>query len=208
MGTFMHNIIRPIVMPIIVAAVTAGAIIGFGSAVLAAHEPGDKDRFGRPELWLALGVALVILFLFGFLTARPSSASSPLSKDMVVGKKPFFFSSKMDHTPTTARSGDLGSVLDITAGYTLYAQRGALATALGTLPGGSDHGKNFAGYIYAKGLTGASPELWIPYEAIMSVYPETRSAFLSIKGDETEAFGWNVPPESIRRGPERKQSSL
>ncbi|MBA3275756.1 MAG: hypothetical protein H0T72_08175, partial [Chloroflexia bacterium] len=45
---------------------------------------------------------------------------------------------------------------------------------------------------------------WIPFEAVMSVYPETRSAFLAIKGDETEHFGWNVPPESVRRGPARR----
>jgi hypothetical protein len=76
------------------------------------------------------------------------------------------------------------------------------------LPGATDFGKRFAGFIYAEGLSGASDELWIPVEAVMSVYPETRSALLAIKGDETEYFGWNEPPESLRRRPARKTESL
>jgi hypothetical protein len=36
---------------------------------------------------------------------------------------------------------------------------------------------------------------------VLAVYPETNSVFLAIKGDETEHFGWNRPPEGLRRGP-------
>ena len=50
------------------------------------------------------------------------------------------------------------------------------------------------------GVKSASKELWIPYEAITAVYPETKAAFLAIKGDETEALGWTAPPEGMTRG--------
>jgi hypothetical protein len=49
-------------------------------------------------------------------------------------------------------------------------------------------------------LYGANDEMWIPLEAVYAVYPETGSAFLAAKGDEIEHFGWNLPPESFRRG--------
>jgi hypothetical protein len=69
------------------------------------------------------------------------------------------------------------------------------------VPGSVENGRTFRGYIYASGLYGASPQLWIPFEAVYAVYPETRSAFLAIKGDETEAYGWNRMPESMSRSP-------
>ena len=79
---------------------------------------------------------------------------------------------------------------------------------LGVLPGGNDYGKRFAGFYYATGLYGASKELWVPFEAVLSVYPDTKTAFLAIKGDETEHFGWNIPPENLRRGAPRLNEGL
>lgn len=207
---FMHKIIRPIVVPICIAACTAALIIGIGSAILALHEPGIKDRFGRPELWAALGASLVILLVGSLLAMRPMGSMPGLEKQVILGSKPFFETSGtvLAPVPVNARQGEKGTIADIGNGYTLFAQSGALATAIGLLPGGNDHGKTFAGYIYAKGRTSASSELWIPFEAVLDVYPQTKAAFLSIKGDETEVFGWNIPPESVRRGPARAEHSL
>jgi hypothetical protein len=198
-----QRLIDPFVMPLIVTAVVVGGFVLVGESLLGAFQPGDtKDRLDRPELWGALALALVIIGGAGFLATRPKGTTGPLEKPVVIGKQPFF-SDPLPPVSALARTGEPGTVADVGPGYTLYAQSGALADVIGVLPGGSDFGKRFAGFFYATGKYGASEELWIPFEAVMSVYPETKSAFLSIKGDETEHFGWNVPPESVRRGPAR-----
>lgn len=190
-------------MPVIVTLVVVGGFALIGETLLELFQPGDtKDRLDRPELWGALALALVIIGGAGFLATRPKGTTGPLEKPVVIGSQPFF-SDPLPPVSARARTGAPGTVSDIEPGFTLYAQSGALAEVLGVLPGSSDFGKRFAGFFYAKGMHGASDELWIPFEAVMSVYPETQSAFLSIKGDETEHFGWNVPPESVRRGPAR-----
>ena len=144
---------------------------------------------------------------FAFLDSRPQGTLGPIDRDVALGRRGIF------ERPEPAedvllRQGPLGTVADIQPGYTLYAGNGPLATVRGMLPGATDYGKRFAGFIYAEGLKGAADELWIPVEAVMSVYPETRSALLAIKGDETDYFGWNEPPESLRRLPARKTESL
>jgi len=196
-----QRLIDPFIMPLAIIAVAAAMIVTIGESLLAVFEPGDtKDRLDRLELWIALGLALAVIFGMGFLATRPKGTTGFLEKDVAIGSRPFF-EDPLPPIDVRARSGALGSVSDIGPGYTLYAQSGALATVHGVLPGSTDYGKRFAGFIYGEGLYGASPELWIPIEAVMSVYPETRSAFLAIKGDETEAFGWNTPPESVRLKP-------
>lgn len=209
MGERMRQrLIDPFIMPIAVILVTAGMIVLMGESLLSIFQPGDtKDRLDRPELWFALGLALLIIFGMGFLATRPRGTTGILEKEVAIGDRPFF-AEPLPPVDVRARSGPLGTIADISPGYTLYAQNGALARVNGVLPGGTDYGKRFAGFFYADGLFGASPELWIPFEAVMSVYPETQSAFLAIKGDETEHFGWNVPPESVRRGPPRRQDEL
>jgi hypothetical protein len=198
-----QRLFDPFVMPIIVTAITVGLIALLGEALLGIFQPGDtKDRLDRPELWGALGLAIVIIGGAGFLATRPAGTTGPLEKEVVIGKRPFF-EEPLPPVNVRARTGEPGTVADVGPGYTLYAQSGALAEVIGVLPGASDFGKRFAGFFYSKGLFGASDELWIPFEAVMSVYPETKSAFLAIKGDETEHFGWNVPPENVRRGPAR-----
>jgi len=202
-GSLKQRWIDPFVMPILVVAVTVGLIAGMGESLLSIFEPGDtKDRLDRPELWYALVLSLVIIGGAGFLATRPKGTTGPLEKDVAIGSRPFF-SDPLPPVDVLARAGTPGTVSDIGPGYTLYAQSGALAKVEGVLPGSQDWGKRFAGFFYAHGMHGASDELWIPFEAVMSVYPETKSAFLAIKGDETEHFGWNVPPESMRRAPAR-----
>ncbi len=203
MGNFRQRLIDPFVLPLVIAAITVVGIILMGELLLGLFTPGDtKDRLDRPELWGAVALSAVVLGGAGFLATRPAGTTGPLEKDVVIGSQPFF-QEPLPPVNERARVGQPGTPGDIGPGYTLYAQSGALAEVIGVLPGATDFGKKFAGFYYAKGLSGASSELWIPFEAVMSVYPESHSAFLAIKGDETEHFGWNVPPESVRRGPAR-----
>ncbi len=203
-----QRLIDPFVIPIAVIVVTAILIVTMGESLLSIFQPGDtKDRLDRPELWFALGLSLLIIFGMAFLATRPKGSTGILEKDVVIGNRPFF-QEPLPPVDVRARTGPLGTIADIGPGFTLYAQNGALARVVGVLPGGVDYGKRFAGFFYAEGLHGASPELWIPFEAVMSVYPATKSAFLAIKGDETEHFGWSVPPESVRRGPARREDPI
>jgi hypothetical protein len=207
-GYIKRHLVDPFIMPIVFFGILGLIIVTIGESLLALFTPGeDVDRIDRPELWLALGLALVILLGFAFLYTRPKGTLGPLDRDVAIGGRSIF-----DRPEPTedllVRQGELGTVADIQPGYTLYAGNGELATVRGMLPGATDFGKRFAGFIYAEGLRGASDELWIPIEAVMSVYPETRSVLLAIKGDETDYFGWNEPPESLRRRPARKTESL
>jgi hypothetical protein len=203
-----QGLIGALAVPIGAIIVTAIFIVTIGEILLALVDTSNaQEALDRWELWFALVLAIVVIAGFAAVANRPPSARDPLAKEVVIGERPFF-----DPPPppvdVRARTGPRGTVADIDEGYTLYAQSGALATVLGTLEGGTDYGKRFGGFLYAKGLYGASDELWIPYEAVIAVYPETQSAFLAIKGDETEHFGWDKPPENIRRGPKRIQDEL
>lgn len=207
MDYIKRHLIDPFIMPIVFFGILGVIIVTIGESLLALFRPGDVDRIDRPELWLAIGLSTVILFGFAFLASRPQGTLGPIDRDVAIGKRAIF--DRPDGIrDELVRKGPIGTVADIQPGYTLYAGNGELATVRGLLPGSTDFGKRFAGFIYAEGLWGAASELWIPVEAVMSVYPETRSALLAIKGDETDYFGWNQPPESIRRLPARKTESL
>ena len=174
-----------------------------GESLLALFQPGDtKDRLDRPELWWALLLALASSALRvhrhppeghhrsarercrDWLPARSSRSPGsgrrarphrrPRNRDR---HRPWLHPLRAERCPRRRRR------------HPAWRDRISASTS----PGSST----------ARGMFGASPELWIPFEAVMSVYPETQSAFLAIKGDETEHFGWNVPPESVRRGPAR-----
>lgn len=207
MDYIKRHLIYPFIMPVVFFAIVGAILITIGESLLSLFVAGDVDRVDRPELWFAFGLAAAVLFGFAFLASRPEGTLGPLDRDVAVGRRGIF------ERPEPAddelvRQGPLGSVDDIQPGYTLYAGNGELATVRGMLPGATDFGKRFSGFIYAEGLRGASSELWIPVEAVMSVYPETQSALLAIKGDETDYFGWNEPPESLRRLPARRTESV
>lgn len=207
-GYIKRHLIDPFIMPIIIIGLLAAVVIGVGETLLGLFQPGDtKDRLDRPELWFALGLSILVIFGLAFLFSRPKGALGPVDRDIAIGDRAIF-DPPLPPVDELARSGARGTVGDIEEGYTLYAENGALAVVRGLLPGATDYGKRFNGFIYAHGLSGASDELWIPVEAVMSVYPETRSAFLAVKGDETEHFGWHVPPESLRRLPARKTDHI
>ena len=203
-----QGLISALVIPIGAIIATAIFIIAIGEILLALFDSANaQESLDRWELWFALLLAIAIIVGFAMLANRPPSPRDPLAKEVVIGQRPFY-EPPPPPVDVRARTGPRGTVADIDEGYTLYAQSGALATVLGTLEGGTDYGKRFDGFIYAKGLYGASDELWIPVEAVIAVYPQTKYAFLSIKGDETEHFGWDKPPENIRRGPNRIQNEL
>ena len=151
-------------------------------------------------------IALGIIALVAFLASRPKGSLGALEKQVAIGSRPLW-SDDLPPVNATALRGTPGTIADIQAGYTLYAGSGAIARVLGILPGGSDYGKRFSGFLHAEGVGHAANELWIPFEAVSAVYPESQSAFLAIKGDETESFGWTSPPESITRGAPRHQSA-
>lgn len=201
MSKFRRQWITPTAIPVGVLIVMAILIIGIGQVLLDNYDhhlsPESPERL---ELWIASILAIGVIAVAALITSHPQSSDGLLSRDVAVGSRPI---GAADPPPLDVmlRSGALGTTADITEGYTLYARNGALARVLGLVPGSEEFGRRFQGYLYAEGLHGASSELWIPYEAVMSVYPETHSAFLAIKGDETEHYGWNRMPSSMRRDP-------
>ena len=109
--------------------------------------------------------------LFGCaLLARQPAHPDALDAHRVIGTTDFDAPAPAP-APPAMRRGMPGTVADVREGFTLYAS----------------------------GLHGANEEMWIPVEAVMSVWPETGTVFLAAKGDEMEHFGWNRPPASFRR---------
>lgn len=194
-----RKFVDPLVVPVAMFAVTAFLIIGIGKTVLAIHQPGVKDRFGRPELWVALGVAMFVIAACGFLATRPHKGKR-IEAPLVIGSTPMFEKDSFTPrpVPADARVGARGTVSQVGDGYTLYALSGPVAQVIDTLPGGVDRGKRFAGYLHARGIGGASNEMWVPFEAVTEVYPDAGTAFLSIRGDEIESFGWTSPPSASK----------
>jgi hypothetical protein len=195
--------VRPVVFFVIALVVVVGLILIVGNLLLNVYEPDFTSELARPELWVATGLALAIIFVGGFFASRPSGSLGILDHPIVVGSKSMFApvpAGGHGRIDARVRRGQPGTLDDIREGYVLYAQNGPLARVLAVLPGQEEYGRRRRGLIYASGLYGASSELWIPLEAVYAVYPETSAAMLAAKGDETEHFGWNRPPESFLRG--------
>ncbi len=191
-------LLAPAVIPIGVSAVVAFLIIGIGETLLSLVDPdAKKDSIARPELLFALALSIIFLAICAYVATRPKGSTGALEADRVIGGP--FLAPPPPPLDVRMRAGREGTINDVVEGYTLYARNGPLAKVLGIVPGSEEYGRRFSGYLYATGLYGASAEMWVPYEAVIAVYPETRSAFLSIKGDETEHFGWTSPPLSVSR---------
>jgi hypothetical protein len=208
---FGRAFLRPAFVFILVAIIVALLIVGIGELLLALHPEelvhgiggfmGTVQEFIRPDLLMALGLSLVVLFAGAALSRQPAKPRR-LDEPVAIGEKPFFTPVSPPPTDEEAtRRGPLGTWADIQPGFTLYARNGPLAKVVAVLPAEEEYGKTRRGMLYASGLYGANDEMWIPIEAIYVVYPETQSAFLAAKGDEIEHFGWNLPPQSFRRGP-------
>lgn len=190
------QVIRPLVVPVVSFVISAAIIIAIGEVLLNLFKP-DLGEFERKELWFGVLLGLVFLGIGAFLV-RPGQGEGILGREVVIGRKPMF-APPAQPIDASARTGGKGTIQDITEGYTLFARSGEFAMVIGLLPGGTEQGRTFKGYIYAQGIRGATNELWIPIEAVLDVYPDTRSAFLAVMGDETESFGWNKAPQSFNR---------
>lgn len=190
--------VRPVVFFAFALVFVVALIIVIGNTLLEAYNPDFTSELARPELYVATGLAIAVIFIGGFLASRPPGSLGILDHPIVLGAKSMF-APEPPPMDVRLRQGQQGTLADIREGYVLYAQNGPLARVVGILPGEAEYGRRRRGIIYATGLYGASPELWIPLEAVYAVYPETSAALLAAKGDETEHFGWNRPPESFRR---------
>ena len=197
-----RRLVMPAIIFIGVSIVVGLLIVVIGEILLGLHDPHATEELERPELWVALVASLAVLGGCAFLATRPRGSLGVLDRDVAIGHRPFF-APEPPPLDVNVRRGPTGTVADIKEGFTLYAQSGPLARVIGLLPGEEEYGRRRRGLIYASGLYGANDELWIPVEAVLAVYPETGAVFLAAKGDETEHFGWNLPPESFRRTPRR-----
>ena len=196
----MRQLVSPAAIFIGVAIVVAVIVVVIGESLLRLHPAEFSSELERPDLWAALIASVAILAVCAFLATRPQGSLGLLDREVAIGNRPMF---APDPPPLdlSMRRGPVGSIADIGEGFTLYARNGPLARVIGMLPGEEEYGRRRRGIIYASGLYGASDELWIPVEAVLAVYPETRSVFLAVKGDETEHFGWSRAPQSFRRTP-------
>lgn len=194
--------VRPVVFYAFALVFVVGLIVTIGKLLLEVYNPDFTSELARPELYVATLLAIAVIFIGGFLASRPTGSLGILDHPIVLGTKSMF-APEPPPLDVRLRQGKPGTLDDIREGYVLYAQNGPLARVVAVLPGEAEYGRRRRGLLYASGLYGASSELWIPLEAVFAVYPETSAALLAAKGDETEHFGWNRPPESFRRDTHR-----
>ena len=202
-----RELIMPTVVPIGVMVLTGILIVVIGETLLSLADPDVTEELERVELWVATALSLIVLAACAFVATRPEGSMGKLEEPIVIGKRPML--APLPPVDVLARSGPRGTLADITSGYTLYARNGALAKVVEVLPSAQESfGHLRRGLIYAQGVFGANDEMWIPGEAVASVYPETQSAFLAIGGDEIEYLGWHRPPQGFRRTPPREEQHL
>ncbi len=202
------RLIRPVLVTATAVAIVAGLIILIGETLLNVHDTSVTSELKRVELWVGVGLTVGILAVATFLATRPAGALGPIDKEVAIGSKPMRGELSTVVTDPRLRHGEPGTRADLAAGFTLYARNGALATLIEVMTGVEDIGDVQRTLLFARGLHGAPDELWIPIEAVSSVYPETRTAYLAIAGDETEALGWNKPPLSFMRTARPKETPL
>jgi len=202
------RLVRPLVVSILAVALVAGAIFGIGQLLLNLHDTGVSEELRRQELWVGVALTVGILMVAAFLASRPAGSLGPLDSEVAIGGKPMSGEISLRPIDPSARGGQAGTIDDLAAGYTLYARNGALAELIDVLQSVEDVGEVSRTLLFCRGLYGAANELWIPVEAVSAVYPETRSAFLAIAGDEILALGWNRPPMSFKRSERAKTTPL
>lgn len=196
-----YHFMRPAIVALVAAVLTGGLIFLIGESLLKASEQVVDQEYERKVLWLGVALTVGILTVAGLLTKIPAGKLGLLDDEVAIGSKPMF-PAPTQLTPLDPYLvyGPAGAVADLGRGYTLYAASGALAQVLNVLNSVEDFNSTPRTLIYAEGLNGVNPELWIPVEAVTRVYPETKTAFLAIRGDEVEPFGWHNPPASwVRR---------
>jgi hypothetical protein len=200
--------ILPAVVPIGVIIVTGILVAGIGQLLLNIELENPGSEIGRPELWVATIISILVLAVCGFIATRPAGSLGRWDEELAIGNRPML-APPLPPPDMMARTGRVGTLADLRPGFTLYARNGALARVVEILPSAREpYGHLRKGLIYAQGLNGANDELWIPGEAVSVVYSETESGFLAIAGDEVEFLGWHRPPSSFRRTPPREEQKL
>lgn len=202
------RLIRPVLVSLAAVAIVAGLILLIGESLLNLHDTSVTSELKRTELWVGVAITVGILAIAAFLSTRPVGALGPIDKEVAIGGKPMRGELSEVVIDSRLRHGKPGTRADLAPGYTLYARNGALATAVEVMSGVEDIGGVQRSLIFAKGLHGAADELWIPVEAVSTVFPETQTAFLAIGGDETEALGWTKPPASFSRTARPQETPL
>jgi hypothetical protein len=203
-----RELILPAVVPVGVIILTGILVVGVGESLLALADPDETSELRRLELWVAVAVALVVLFGCAFLATRPKGSLGRLDEELAIGSRPML-APPLPPVDVMARQGSLGTLEDIRPDFRLFARNGELARVVEVMPQAREsYGHLRRGLIYAQGMYGANDELWIPGEAVAAVYPETNSAFLAIAGDEIEYLGWHRPPVGFRRTAPRPEQHL
>jgi len=193
------RLVRPLVVSLTAVAIAAALIIAIGQLLLNLHDTSVTEEVRRQELWIGVALAIGILLVAAFLASRPEGALGPLDRDVAIGGQPMSGEISVGPANPLARHGMAGTIEDLASGYTLYARNGALAEVVDVMKSVEDVGQVSRTLMFARGLYGVDTDLWIPIEAVSAVYPESRSAFLAIAGDEIEALGWGRPPLSFQR---------
>lgn len=200
--------IRPLLVLLVAAAVVAGLIVLIGETLLNVHDAHFSSELERKELWLGVGITVGILLVASFLATRPKGSLGPLDSDVAIGSKPMRGELSASVANPYLTQGTPGVAADIGPGYTLNARNGQFAQVIDVLQNVEDTGSRQRTLIFARGLHGVSDELWIPIEAVTAVFPETRTAYLAVSGDESESLGWNLPPASFSRIERPKETPL
>ena len=215
MGGFARAFLRPAFVFILVAVIVAFLIVGIGQLLLALHpEMVEQEvsgfattvkEFFRPDLLTAFALSLLVLFGGAFL-ARPRRPRT-LDEPVAIGERPFFAPVEPPPTHEEATSAAAGHLGGHPAWFTLYARNGALARSSPSSPPRTSTASPGAAFLRQWAVRRKRRDV-DSSEAVYVVYPETCSAFLAAKGDEIEHFGWNLPPESFRRGPASTPRSI
>ncbi|HQY31479.1 MAG TPA: hypothetical protein PK691_09335 [Thermomicrobiales bacterium] len=205
---FFREIVLPVVYPITIIALTITLIVLVGEVLLNVVDHSASSEFRRPELWVGTFLTIGIIALAALIVSRPAGSLGKLDEPVAIGSRPLL-ADPLPPVDVLARRGPLGSTADIEPGYVLYARNGQLGIAremLRDVP--AEVGYLRQGFVYVQGVHGANDQMWIPLEAVSAVYPETRSAFLAIAGDEMEAYGWQNPPASFNLNRTREVNKL
>ena len=134
---FARDIVRPVIVPVVGFVVAATVIITIGEILLRLYDHSVLDELRRRELWFGVFLALAVLGVATAIVLKPSNPKKPdvLDREVVIGHHPMFESNDVTPVDDSLRSGDRGSVADISEGYRLFARSGELARAIGQIPG-------------------------------------------------------------------------
>ena len=154
-----RNIIRPIIFPIVAFIIVAFFIVALGEILLNLFESGLRE-FERKELWFGVIWGLLVIGVAALLV-RPSHVKGAkkgvLDKEVVIGHKSMFVDTVRRSPLAPARAS--GARCAISPRDTPCMPAAANSPKIGVLPGGTESGRSFRGYIYAQGVRGASNEL-------------------------------------------------